>query len=106
MRGKLNFLEATCKSYVTQLSCKARLEQIVHFTFHFSLFLKRKLINLGFIISFLLSIPSYAREPFADITRVSGVDGVYIASVQQGNTLTPDAQLTLITFDKVLVLFY
>jgi len=39
-------------------------------------------------------------EPFADIHKVEGMRGVYIATQIINNTLSTEHQRTLITFDK------
>ncbi|XP_013407942.1 sortilin-related receptor isoform X2 [Lingula anatina] len=42
----------------------------------------------------------FADESFADIHRVDGLRGIYIASQLANGTLDPDRQVTLITYDK------
>ncbi|CAL1547728.1 unnamed protein product, partial [Lymnaea stagnalis] len=42
----------------------------------------------------------YSNETFADITKVSGVQGIYIASQHSGNFLDLESQITLISYDK------
>ncbi|GFS01585.1 sortilin-related receptor [Elysia marginata] len=43
---------------------------------------------------------SYAKKPFADVTKVSGVGGIYIASQQVGSSLSLTEQISLISYDK------
>ncbi|WAR05449.1 SORL-like protein [Mya arenaria] len=42
----------------------------------------------------------YLNEPFADVTKVAGLRGVYIATQLTNQTLTASNQRTLITYDK------
>lgn len=42
----------------------------------------------------------YSNETFADITKVSGVQGIYIASQHSGDLLDLENQITLISYDK------
>ncbi|XP_012935564.1 sortilin-related receptor [Aplysia californica] len=42
----------------------------------------------------------YTNKTFADIKKLSGVEGVYLASQQIGDELDVDTQRTLVTFDK------
>ncbi|KAK6963835.1 Sortilin- receptor [Biomphalaria glabrata] len=42
----------------------------------------------------------YSNETFADLTKVSGVEGIYIASQQTSSLLDLEHQITLISYDK------
>lgn len=42
----------------------------------------------------------YAKEAFADITNIHGVEGIYIASQQTSDNLELEEQQSVITYDK------
>ncbi|GFO29807.1 sortilin-related receptor [Plakobranchus ocellatus] len=45
-------------------------------------------------------IRSHTNKSFADVTKISGVQGIYIASQQVGSYLQIDEQISVITYDK------